>query len=149
MKRSAVILCIFIASILISSCATSIDIIKSNPDVYVGQDVRIRASVTLEAPLPFMNYSVYRMSDDTGTIFLITDKKYRIGQKISLTARVIGVNSENSQNAAEKIAQQTADFMVENNITDKSNSIKLSRKLIRLISALGSIAEGSYFLIAR
>ncbi len=147
MKKIAVFL-IPAVLVLLNSCATSLQGIKEDPDRYAGKDVYIRAEVELEAPIPFLGYSLYKIGDQSDTMFLFTDKKYVIGQMVSGKVRVIGINEQNSKDTAERVARQTADFLVEHRIRSEADALTFSRKLIRLISTLGSIAEGSYFLIA-
>lgn len=135
--------------LMFSSCATRLSTIKSEPEKYAGADVMISAVVDLEAPIPFMEYSLYRISDDTDRMFLFTDKKYQIGEPIRTKVHVIGINDKNSKTKAEEIAQQTSDFLINNGITDAAKASSFSKKLVRLIMTLGDAAEGSYFLIAR
>ncbi len=140
---------ILLSAFVLAGCATSIEGIKSSPEKYAGADVVINTTVELEVPLPFMDYSLYRVSDATGEMFLFTTKKYMIGEKFFSKVHVIGINEKNSKNAVEQIAQDTAAFLVDNKITDESKARNLAAKLVRLISTLGSMAEGSYFLIAK
>ena len=82
-------------------------------------------------------------------MFLFTDKKYNIDDRIFAKVHVIGIADGKSVSPFEEIAQQTANFMVENDMESKSKARALSQKLIRLIATLGKEAEGSYFLIAK
>lgn len=140
---------LILSVILISSCATPLAGIKSKPSKYAGMNVTINAYIELEVPIPFMDYSLYRISDDSDKMFLFTDKKYRIGEKIFTKVHVIGITEKNSKTAADDIAKQTADFLVDHKIAGPAKALSFSRKIVRLISTLGSMAEGSYFLIAK
>ncbi|HAK44416.1 MAG TPA: hypothetical protein DCO79_00625 [Spirochaeta sp.] len=134
--------------ILITGCATTLGGIKDEPSKYAGNDATINASVALEVPLPFLDYSLYQIKDDTDRMFLFTDKKYNIGDRIFTRVHVIGISDGKSVSAFEEIAQQTTNFLAKNKMETPAKARALSQKLIRLIATLGSEAEGSYFLIA-
>ena len=146
MKKTAFLLLI-VLSIFISSCATPIAGIKADPARYAGTDVRISAVVDLEVPMPFMDYSLYKVSDDSDSMFLFTVKTYSIGEKIYTGAHVIGITEKGTKNAINEVSIKTANYLVEKQIVDAAQARKISTKIVKLIATLGSLAEGSYFLI--
>ena len=146
MKKRIVILLI-VLSIIISSCATPLAGIKDDPVRYAGKDVRISAVIELEAPMPFMDYSLYRISDDTDSMFLFTVNSYNIGDKIFTKAHVIGITESGSRNAINEVSVKTSDYLIDKGIVKPEQARRISTKIVKLIATLGSIAEGSYFLI--
>ena len=134
--------------IILTGCATNLGGIKSNPAKYAGNDVTISARVALEVPIPFLAYSLYQIKDDTDRMFLFTDKKYNIDDRIYTRVHVIGISDGKSISVFEEIAQQTTNYLVKNNMESPAKARALSQKLVRLIATLGSVTEGSYFLIA-
>ena len=135
--------------IVISGCATNLGVIKDNPQIYAGNDTTINAEAALEVPLPFLDYSLYQIKDSTDRMFLFTDKKYNIGDKIFIKVHVIGISDGKSLSVFEEIAQQTTNYLVKHDMETPAKARALSQKLVRLITTLGKKAEGSYFLIAK
>ena len=134
--------------IILTGCATTLEGIKDNPATYAGNDVTIDAVIALEVPIPFLDYSLYQIKDSTDRMFLFTDKKYNIEDKIFARVHVIGISDDKSASIFEEVAQQTANFLSKKKMEEPSRARALSQKLVRLIYTLGSKAEGSYFLIA-
>ena len=147
--KKIILLLTLIPVILISSCATSLTVIKEKPNKYVGANVVINARVALKVPVPFMDYSLYQVKDKTDRMFLFTTKEYDVDDKVSCKAHVIGISDGNSLSAIDEIAQQTAAFLEKNKLADSATARALGQKLVRVLSTLGHIAEGSYFLIAK
>ncbi|MBI9108992.1 MAG: hypothetical protein JEZ04_19775 [Spirochaetales bacterium] len=150
MNRKAgftLIMIIFILSA--AGCATPIHRIKSEPEVFVGREVRVSGEVTLEIPIPFMDFSIYQIDDGTGRIFLISGGTHHIGDRLQSSAEVIGITKKGSKTAAAEITEKTADFLVKHKMADPGAAEKLSKKLFRLIAALGEQVEGSYFLMSK
>ncbi len=135
------------ALMLIAGCTTTFENIKSKPEIYAGTDARIRAEVELEIPIPFMKYSVYKLNDDTDIMFMFSSNEYTIGDTISANVHVIGMTEASAEGFSRRIMDQTADYLVEKGITERENAASVSRKIVALISTLGSLTEGSYFLM--
>jgi hypothetical protein len=131
-----------------AGCATSIDRIKAEPALYVGSDVVISGEVSLEIPIPFMDYTVFQVDDATGRMFLLSSGNYHIGDRMTASARVIGITEKGSRTAAAEIKRDTADFLVKHSIAEPAAADKLSKKLFLLIAAFGGEIEGSYFLLS-
>ncbi|MDC7226768.1 MAG: hypothetical protein PQJ61_08380 [Spirochaetales bacterium] len=147
MKKISLII-ITILLVTLAGCTTTLGGVKDNPQKHAGNDVRINARIALEVPLPFLDYSLYQIKDDTDRMFLFTDKKYKIDDRIRIRVHVIGISDGKSLSAFEEIAQQTANYMVKHRMESEAKARALSQKLVRLMTTLGTKAEGSYFLIA-
>jgi len=148
-RKINLILLILLITMAVAGCATSISTIKAEPAVYVGKNVTVAGEVSLEIPIPFMDFSLFQIDDGSGRMFLISGGTYHIGDSILTSARVIGITEKDSKKAAAEITRETANFMVENGIAEPVTAANLSKKLIRLIAALGEQLEGSYFLITK
>lgn len=149
MKKRILTAMIITTVLLTVGCATSINSIKSNPGSYVGNDVTIKGKVILEIPIPFIDYSIFHIEDNSAKMFLISRGNYHIGDRIHDRARVIGITEKKSKNAAAEITAATANFLTEHGIADHAEAANLSKKLFKLIAAFGVSTEGSYFLISQ
>ncbi len=148
MNKRVLSIIIAAAIVLISGCATSISSIKTEPAYYVGKDVTVSGEVTLEAAIPFMDYTIFQIDDGSGRMFIMSSEIFHIGDRLQSRAKDIGITEKGSATAAAEIKKDTADFLVKHGIAEQSAANKLSKKLFLLIAAFGEKAEGSYFLMA-
>lgn len=149
MKKNIFHILVIITAVLTAAgCATSINSIKTEPARYVGQNVTVSGEVTLEAAIPFMEYSIFQIDDGSSRMFIMSSDVYHIGDRLKSGAKVIGVTGKGSKTAAAHIKKDTADFLVQHGLAEKAAADKLSKKLFLLIAAFGEKMEGSYFLMA-
>jgi hypothetical protein len=146
-KKNLLLSGIILSIVLLASCATSLDSIKSKPEIYAGSDVLVKAEVTLKIPIPFLDYSVYKIDDGTDEMFLFTVRTYRTGEIITASVHVIGITEKGSEKKAAAIQKDTADFLVKKKIAEPDEASKISKKIYQLVTTFGGLAEGSYFLM--
>ncbi len=127
--------------------AISIDKVKSNPQRYNGDSVRLRGEVTLSVTIPFTDLSVYILEDNSGSILVFSAYRKEKNERISIRAEVVAyVGSENESNREETIDRMT-DYLVEKDILQRNSARIASAATLNIINSLADAATGTWFVI--
>ena len=135
--------------IITAACTTSLATIKSRPDHYVGDIVRIQGSLTHKLPLPFTDIGVYILDDTTASMVIVAPAEYDSGQILNTQAQVIGISEGDAVKTAKNSVEQIADALVSREIVEPANARKVAKVMVKAVSKISGPIAGSYLLLDR
>lgn len=127
--------------------ALTIDKLKSNPDKYNGDIVRLRGEVTFKAGIPFTDLLVYILEDRTGSILVFSAFPKERDEKISIKAEAIAFIGEEKEGERENAINRISEYLVEKEILEPEHARKASEVSLRFINSLANAATGTWFVI--
>lgn len=87
MNSRLLLILLFCISMFHCTSKTNIDDIHKHPRQYVGKEVKVEGKVTDTYSLVFMSY--FEVTDETGSIYVITDKPMPVkGERLKIAAKV-------------------------------------------------------------
>lgn len=146
MNKVSLGLIVVVLAVVVFSCATSVETIRSNPEDYVGKDVMVRGTVTRKMPLPLTDYSLCILSGENEEMILFALNDYAKGDTIMTKVHVIGTTEEGGRRSAKQAADAIIKFLIDNKITEKKIAEKISNGLVMVVSTITGAVEGSYLL---
>lgn len=144
-KRIQTALLLLGVLLLMAGCATTIADIQADPGQYAGQDVSLSGEVERVISIPLTALQVYELKDATESMAVFSVKEKKKGQRVSITARVVGFDG--SSESAEKSAQVLADFLKDQEVLNPALADKAATKALDIIKGVAKAAKGSFFLI--
>ncbi|MBN2617043.1 MAG: hypothetical protein JXR64_01885 [Spirochaetales bacterium] len=133
--------------ILLMSCATKISDLKSNPEKYVGEIVKVRGNVNKLVKIPFTDYSFLEIGDDTDNILVFTLKEHEKNEVITMSVKVVGFDSSNPEKSTKSVIDSIEKFILDNIKIDESKVKKTAEVVGSTISKALNASNATYFLI--
>lgn len=130
-----------------SLSALSINKLKSNPDRYCGDNVRLRGDVTFKASIPLTGMLVYILDDGSGSVLVFSAFPKEKGDRVSIRADVVAYVGEENKKGREKVIERISDYLVDKDILDRNKAEKVSDLSLKFINSVADAATGVWFVI--
>jgi hypothetical protein len=123
--------------------------LRESPDDFVGETVVLRGIVERQIALPGLNFAVFLLADDSGSIPIVSRTPRAPGKRVRIRAEIVGLGEESTEAGMEKAVRRLIDFLVENDFATRNSAARLARNLVNAAETLASAVGGSYFAIER
>lgn len=137
---------IIVLFFLITSCATKIADLKSNPTKYANTTVSVNGEITKLIKIPFTDYRFYEIEDKTDNIIVFSINDRKKGDIVTIKAEVIVYDSTNHKKSTKNIMESLSNFLSDNNLKSE-NSEKVISSITKVAVDLLAKFEATYFLI--
>ncbi|RQW05947.1 MAG: hypothetical protein EH225_04170 [Calditrichaeota bacterium] len=141
---------IFLALLIIFSLpvtALSIDKLKSNPERYQGDIVRLSGEVTFKAGIPFTDLLVYILEDNSGSVLVFSAFPKEREEKIRIKAEVIAYVGDETERDREEAIDRISNYLVDKDILEPDGARKVSEISLKFINTMAEAASGVWFVI--
>ncbi|MBB6478742.1 hypothetical protein [Spirochaeta isovalerica] len=127
--------------------ALSIDRLKSNPERYKGDTVRLSGEVTFVAGIPFTDLQVYILEDNSGSLLVFTAFPKELDERTRIKAEVIAYIGDNKERDREDAINRISDYLVEKEILERKAARKVSEISLKFLNTVADAATGVWFVI--
>ena len=129
---------------VLSSCTTTIESLKQNPNLFGGRNVRINATVKQVIPLPFTDYSIFLLDEDSASLPLISTQSYPKNTTVRAKVRVVAIVDSTDD---KKLSQVLENELTQTLQVDSGMAEKISSLIITVWSKIADTISGTFLLI--
>jgi hypothetical protein len=114
---------VFACLFVLSCCVIEIGDLKKDPGKYGGQVVQVSAAVNEKSAIPLIGIGIYRISDPSGNILLVSTRDYAVNQAISPSGLFIAFDGKKSGEGFRRFSGDLKKSLVENKLATEDNQL--------------------------
>ncbi len=149
LKTGKWIIFFMILNLSFSLSAISIEKLKSNPQRYNGEVVRLRGVVFHKIGIPFTELSVYVLKDRTESIVVFSTFTKEKDDRISIDAEVVAFVGEENENQRERMVSRMEDYLVSQELLEQDKASRVAEISLGIINTITDAATGTWFVIEK
>ncbi len=138
---------LIILSLSSSLSAITIERLKSNPDRYDGNIVRLRGEVSHIVEIPLTELCVYILKDRTDSIVVFSAFTKEKDERVSIKAEVVAYIGDENEREREKSIDKMEKYLVDKEILKKNAARRVSEISLKIINTITDAATGTWFII--
>lgn len=138
---------VILGTIALVACTTPINTLREDPQGFDGKTVMLAGTVDRVIPVPFSDYAVYTMSDDGGSVVVVTTETRERGQSIRLKGRIVAFPEKEAQSKTNTAVSAVADFLVEKAGASREGADKAAGAVMKVVSTIASGLGGLFFVV--
>ncbi len=145
-KKSLLSLGLLLVTAL-NACSTSISNIRQDPADYNGKTLGLSGEVTEAFAIPLTGSMIYLLYDRTGTIPVFSAHDREPGDKVSLQAKVVALETDGAVDDVDEVADNITDYLRENDLIQGRLVDLGATGISSVVKLVLRKTQGSYFLI--
>jgi hypothetical protein len=129
-----------------AGCATSVATIQDDPQRFDGRSVVIRGTVERSVPVPFTEYELFVLADESGHVVVISAEDRSRGDELVLRGTVAAFPEDETSDAASGAVEAIAAFLVDHGLASDDKAADAAAAVMKVVRTVAS-ALGQLFVV--